>query len=199
MLLQHDSSQTSITDYYDIANQIDLLAKSKPELMNVFHHASDEVKLVFTKQTNFHSFFQQIIANAEKLPHVRRHTLVIKKFATSLFLYGGLMAYNLIHQNMPTALPLLQTVQRMIHAEYHPISEGQLQFNELITHLTKYKAPFVVAISEDATCIIARVEYDHETNRMVGFVLPCDDAGLPLTDSFLATSFETIEECFRSE
>ena len=34
---------------------------------------------------------------------------------------------------------------------------------------------------------------------MVGFVLPCDDEGLPLMDSFLATSFETIEEYFRSE
>lgn len=105
---------------------------------------------------------------------------------------------NLIHQNMPTALPSLRTVQQMIHAEYHAISEGQLQFDELVTHLTKYKAPFVVAISEDATRIIARVEYDHQSNRMVGFVLPCDDEGLPLMDSFLATSFETIEECFRS-
>ena len=54
-------------------------------------------------------------------------------------------------------------------------------------HLTKHKAPFIVAISEDATRITARVEYDYETNRMVGFVLPCDDKGLPLANSFLAT------------
>ena len=60
---------------------------------------------------------------------------------------------------MPTALPSLRTVQRMIHAEYHAISEGQLQIDELVMHLTKYKAPFVVAISEDATRIIARVVF----------------------------------------
>ena len=64
LLLKHDSSQTSITNYYDIANQIDLLAKSKPELMNAFPH---EVQQVCTSQTNFHSFFQQIIANAKKM------------------------------------------------------------------------------------------------------------------------------------
>ena len=65
--------------------------------------------------------------------------------------------YAFIHQNMPTALPSLRTVQWMIHAEYHAISEGQLQFDELVMHLTKYKAPFVVTTSEDAICIIAKV------------------------------------------
>ena len=65
-------------------------------------------------------------------------------------------------------------------------------------HLTEYNAPFVVAISEDAIRIIARVKYDKNTARMVGFVLPCNDNGLPLFDSYLATSFETIESCFRS-
>ena len=78
LLLKHDPSQTTITDYYDIANQIDLLAKSKPELMNALHHANNEFKQACAKQTNFQSFFQQIIANAEKnaekLPHARRHT-----------------------------------------------------------------------------------------------------------------------------
>ena len=118
-LLKHNPSQTRITDYYSIANKVNLLAKSKRELMNAFHHAGDQ----HTRQVDFHSFFNKIIANAEKdaskLPHSRRHDSVVKKFATSLFLYGGPMAYNLIHQNMPDALPSLRTVQRMIHADYH--------------------------------------------------------------------------------
>lgn len=102
---------------------------------------------------------------------------MIKKF---VFVWGT----NGLHQNMLDALPSLRTVQRMIHADYHPIAEGQLQFDELVIHLTKHNAPFVVAISEDATRIIARVEYDVETNRMVGFVLLCDDNGMPMADSF---------------
>ena len=37
-------------------------------------------------------------------------------------------------------------------------------------------------MGEDATRVIA--------NRLVGFVLPCDEDGSPITDSFLATTFE---------
>ena len=53
-------------------------------------------------------------------------------------------------------------------------------------------------MSEDATRITARVEYDKETDRMVGFILPFNEDGLPLPDSYLATSFEAIEYCFNS-
>jgi len=51
----------------------------------------------------------------------------------------------------------------------------------------------VVAIAEDATHVIARADYDNESDRVVGFVLPCDDNGLPLNQielwdlSFLVT------------
>ena len=122
----------------------------------------------------------------------------IVKFSTSLLLYGGPMAYNLIQKNMEDALPSLRTVQRTIRSEYYPLSEAQFQFDGLVSHLNKYNAPFVIAISEDATRVVARVEYDRENDRMVGFMLPCSEDGLPLTDSFLATSFEVIEQCFRT-
>ena len=109
------------------------------------------------------------------------------------------MAYNLIQKNMEDALPSLRTVQWIIRSEYYPLSEAQFQFDGLVSHLDKYSAAFFVAISEDATrVVVARVEYDRENNRMVGFVLLCSEDGLPLTDSFLATSFEVIEQCFRT-
>ena len=83
-------------------------------------------------------------------------------------------------------------VQRTIRSEYYSLSEAQFQFDGLVSHLSKYNAPFVVAISENTTCIVARVEYNQENDSMVGFVLPCNEDGLPLTDSF----FEVIEHCF---
>ena len=43
----------------------------------------------------------------------------------------------------------------------------------------------MITVGEDATCVITKVDYDNETNRLVGFVLPCDDNGLPRSDSFL--------------
>jgi len=51
-------------------------------------------------------------------------------------------------------------------------------------------------MAEDATRVIARVDYDNETDRCIGFVLPIDKHGLPKTDSFLATSFSSIEKMF---
>ena len=65
--------------------------------------------------------------------------------------------------------------------------------------MKKFDAPFIIAISEDATRIISRVDYDSETNRLVGFVLPCGSDSLPLADSFLAVSLEGIKECFKSQ
>ena len=66
---------------------------------------------------------------------------------------------------MESALPSLRTVQRIIHSQYHHLSERQFQFDELVRQLTKYNSRFVVAISEDATRLIDRVEYDKETDR----------------------------------
>ncbi len=42
------------------------------------------------------------------------------------------------------------------------------------------------------------MEYDSETNRLLGFVLPCDEAGLPIGSSFIAASFNTIQKSFQT-
>ena len=97
---------------------------------------------------------------------------------------------------MPQALPSIRTVQSVIHSEYKTISEGSFRFDELREHLNQYNAPLFVSIAEDVTRIVGRVEYDSETNRCVGFVLPLDENGLPKEDSFLATSFSGIESMF---
>ena len=45
---------------------------------------------------------------------------------------------------------------------------------------------------------MSRIEYDAETDKLVGFVLPCDDKELPLCDLFLATPFAAMEGHFKS-
>ena len=193
-LLKYDFTQTLITDFYKTIDEVAKYAKRAPELMNVFNFSTVSADQASTSthcrnKQDFCTVFSKIVENAEKnfgkLPQSRRHNEVIKKFATSLFLYGGPMAYNFIHKNMENALPSLRSVQRTIRSEYHPLSEAQFQFDALVNHLTKYNAPFVIAISEDATRIVSRVEYDRETDRMVGFVLPCNDDGLPIADTYL--------------
>lgn len=61
-------------------------------------------------------------------------------------------------------------------------------------HLNSFNAEKLVSIGEDATRVIARVEYDCESNKLIGFVLPCDENGLPIREAFTATTFESIED-----
>ena len=66
-----------------------------------------------------------------------------------------------------------------------------------MNHLESYGASKLVAIGEDATRVISMVDYDVESNKLVGFVLPSTKNGLPLTDAFLAISFESIKSAFQ--
>ena len=148
----------------------------------------------------FTAVFQRLIANAErnldKQPQQVRHDIILKKFATSLFIYCGSRAYTFIHNNMPQALPSLRTVQRFVAKDYQPIHEGVFRFDELLNHLIAFKCPKIVSIGEDATRVIKKVQYDVESDKLVGFVLPCCDNGLPQSDAFIATDFESMQEFF---
>ena len=42
--------------------------------------------------------------------------------------------------------------------------EGELIFDQLLNHIDSYKCARVIAIGEDATRLVARVDYDPETN-----------------------------------
>ena len=129
---------------------------------------------------------------------INADTEVVTKFAIALFIYCGPLSYNFILQNMQEALPSLQTVQRLIHKDYKTLDEGKFQLDELLSHISQHKAPKVVSISEDTTRVISRVAYDSETDHCVGFVLPTDEDGLSLLDSFIAVSFSAIQNMFRN-
>ena len=129
------------------------------------------------------SLFKQLLLNAQKncsaSPKGRRHNEIIKKFSLSLFLTIGPSAYELLHINMPEAIPSLSTVEREANRRYSPLGEGKFIFDKLLVHLEGYNAEKIVSISEDATRIISRVEYDSSSNKIVGFVLPLDSNSLP--------------------
>ena len=85
-------------------------------------------------------------------------------------------------------------MQNILSSEYRPIREGNFRFQELLQHLNSYSAPKLVSIGKDATRLISRIDYDNETDQLVGFVLPCDDNGLPVIDTYLAVSLDSIKE-----
>lgn len=194
------SSQMKLTDYFVILNNIEMLEKKNKKLITMIHYLSHNDSE--SGQSSLTPILKQILANsqsnAEKLPKQRRHTTVLKKFSTALLIYSGPLAYEFIQQNMPEALPSLRTVQNIIHSEYNTMHEGVFQFDGLLQHIKVHKSSTCVSIGEDATRIISRVEYDPQTNRCVGFVLPIGENGLPVFNSFLAVSFSAIETMFKS-
>lgn len=192
--------QSKIASFYKVVDEVSTLIDNTPEISTILHAAQERSH---AKEFQVLSpLFKKLIMNAEKnalkLPSQRRHDAILQKFSTSLLIYCGPAAYKFIHGNMPKAIPSLRTVQWIIAKEYTPISEGAFRFDELSSHLKSYGAASVIAIGEDATRVISRVEYDNETDRLVVFVLPCDFDGLPICDTFIAVSFEKIEESFRT-
>ena len=197
-----DPLQLRITDYWNIVDDLEQLQYKNEKLSMLVREL--EVSLGAFHQnpikSKFSNLLQILISNAEqncgKYPTKRKHSDTIKKFATAFFLYAGPLAYEFLQQNVPQALPCVRTIQSTIHSEYKRVDEGCFRFDELKGHIGRYKAPAFISISEDATRIIGRVEYDSATNRCVGFVLPLDENGLPKENSCLADSFSVMENMF---
>ena len=124
----------------------------------------------------------------------------VKKFATSLFSFIVVlyMTYDFLHCNLSNALPSLRAVQRIVSDNYEPVQEEQCRFSELLQYLESCNTLKIVSIREDATRLISRVGYDSEINRLVGFVLLCNNTGLPLCNSFIVDSFQSMESCFQT-
>ena len=193
-------NQKTITSYFSIINEINILTKKYSELAKLLQHVQKENCDGVSSGVHISGLFSKLMANADKncgkIPEGIRFSEVIQKFATSLFIYSGPLAYDFIQHNMPLVLPSLRTIQRSVNKKYKCISDGEFRFQELLDHLDIYQCPKVVSIGEDATRVIARIDYDSHTDRLVGFVLPVDNNGLPITDSFVATSFDAIERSF---
>lgn len=76
---------------------------------------------------------------------------------------------------------------------------GFLYLPECKIYLVDKKLPLIVAISEDATRIITKVEYDSHSNQLIGFVAPYDDNGLPKKLMFPARSAREIVHFFNNQ
>ena len=170
----HDFTQTYITDYFKVLDDIETLAKENEKLSKLLKQCCTN-KYIDTGGHGLTPILRQILINAEKnvckYPTQRRHTEILKKFATALFIYCGPLLYEFIHQNMCQVLPSLQSVQRLIHSQYKIMDEGTFRFDDLSKHITDHNAPKIVSIGEDATRVIGRVDYDSETNRLFRYVV----------------------------
>lgn len=72
--------------------------------------------------------------------------------------------------------------------------EGELRCSKLKSYLEILKLPLRVWLSEDATSIVSKIEFDSQTNQMVGIVLPMNSStGMPIAFTYLAQNAEQIQ------
>lgn len=120
----------------------------------------------------------------------------VKSYASYLRMLAGPLAYETLQKNLPLALPSLSSTNRFVGRTHHNIIEGQLRCDELLAYLKNRNLPLIVSLSEDATRVINRVQYDSSTNQLIGFVLPTDQNGLPIPFFYKARSTNEIVDHF---
>lgn len=125
-----------------------------------------------------------------------RYTEELKLYCAYNRMLSGKLAYETLKANTQHALPSERAVSRHIAQVQSTAVEGVLRADELLQYLTDLKLPKFVALSEDATRITNRPQYDPQTNQIVGFVLPLGKNGMPCAKSYMAKSAAEIEQCF---
>lgn len=129
--------------------------------------------------------------NAPRKKGGYRYDCEIKPYASCLRMICGPLAYETIQKK-------LTSVNRYIKSANCRIIEGVLRSGELLLYLKEQNLPLTVSISEDATRITGRVQYDSSTKQLIGFTLQLNHLnGMPMTYSFPAQSAEEIYgHCF---
>lgn len=114
-----------------------------------------------------------------------RYDKDLQSFAMVFRMLSGPLAYDTLQKNLSCALPALSSVNRYIHKSNCRVNEGVLRCEEFLQYLEERGLEKAVALSEDATRIVDRVEYDGYTNQIVGFALPMNtNNSLPIPFSF---------------
>lgn len=128
-------------------------------------------KDVAPKPTKTHYFLQKLLLTADE--NVKRqkggyrYGSDIKYFASYLRMLVGPYAYETLQANLSHSLPSLPSTNRYIRSSGCNITEGILKNEELAVYLAERSLEPVVCISEDATRISSRVQYDSKSNQIV--------------------------------
>lgn len=141
-------------------------------------------------------FVQSSERNFERKKQGYRFDELTKMFSSYIFLLSGLLAYETLNANLPLSIPSVSTVHRFLKDNGPNVVEGKMRTEELLQYLKSRNLPLRVSISEDATRITAKISYDPVTNQLVGFALPLDDNGMPITFSFHARNTSEIQKHF---
>lgn len=130
--------------------------------------------------------------NAMKKPGGFRYDSCVKSFVTYHRMESGRLAYKTLQSNLTGLIPSLPSTNRYIQTMNYRVIEAIPRFDELNIYLESRKLPKIVSLSEDATRIVGRVQYDRKTNQVIGFTPPLDnESGMPVP--FLFPARNSIE------
>ncbi|XP_055308274.1 uncharacterized protein LOC129572356 [Sitodiplosis mosellana] len=155
------------------------------------------------EQMTYSYFLNQLLSNArqnsDRKPGGFRYDPDTRKFAMYLRMIMGSLAYQTLQANLEGAIPSLPSINRYIQSSHYHITEGVLRTEELRNYLNERSLPNVVCLSEDATRVVGRVQYDSRTNQVIGFTLPIHgESGLPIPFKFPARTATEILNHFKT-
>lgn len=175
-----------------------------PSVKSTIHeqtqNTGDEVKSPNTRTSYFLDMLQSTAnVNSSRKKGGFRFPGDVKRISTYLRMIMGPLAYETIQKNLEFSLPSLSSINRYIKSANCHVIEGILRCQELAIYLRERDLPLVVVLSEDATRIVGRPQYDSSTNQIVGFTLPLSASnGMPIPYSYPARHFTEIHDHFTS-
>lgn len=116
--------------------------------------------------------------------------------ALYLFIRGGRSLYEFLKLNL--MLPSYETLRKKMTKYQGKATEGKFYFDELSQHLESNGYPREIAIVEDGTKLTESIEYDVDTNSIIGLVLPLKSTGMPKMNCFPAETAQQILEAIKT-
>ena len=137
--------------------------------------------------------------NAARGKNGHRYTdAVLLRFAMNSFLLGGRRFYEILHANCGKGVyPCPSTIEKKIAEFDIPVKEGELNLEVLLEFFELHKLPKVVCVSEDATAIVQKREYNSTTNSIMGSSCALQENGLPDHSTCTVRRIEDITAHFQ--
>lgn len=141
------------------------------------------------------AFFDKLMMIYKKKKDGHKHEFSdeIKRFAMCIYITGGRSNYLQYMKHLP--LPKKSTLYRFYSNQLETISEGVVRVKDLALFIERAKLSRYVWISEDATAITSRVEYDSKSRRIIGNMYPDDPVtGMPILAQTVVSSAKDIKQ-----
>lgn len=168
-----------------------LLAQKFPFIRTMIEYASLLVDAT-TDLTFFNDVMDNIVANFALDERGYRYKSAVRQFAFGLYILGGRSAYEFVRMNIPAFLPSVCSLQMSLASTESRLFEGVFRYDGLQECFTSNQSTFGFC-AEDCTAIIPNVNYDTTSNTFIGFALPLDNNGFPITDSYSTDSLAQLE------